>query len=154
VSFTTWEADLPAATASARVRVYLPSLDDLIEHWPEIAPMLQRATSRTGCYTPNDVLALAMLGQAGIWVCEVDDRVVASIVTKVERYPRKNILEIMFAGGSQMRHWLSDAVATIDRHALACGCAHVAGVGRPGWVRAWGGEATGDVIIVRDLKAK
>jgi hypothetical protein len=138
--------------APAKAVVRLPPLDELVELWPKLGPMLAKATSRTGCHTPADVLQLAMQGQVGIWVCEVDGVAVAALVTKVEQYPRKRVLEIMLAGGSRMRQWIAEAVAVLDQHARAAGCQHIAGIGRPGWVRAWGGEATGDIVIVRDLR--
>ena len=156
MSLTEWperQATLFDGTAALphSARVYLPPLDELARIWPAIEKMLMRATSRTRCYEPIDLLQMAMLGQAGIWVCEVEKKPVAAMVTKIEQYPRVRVLEMLFCGGNRMKEWLPEAIRAIDWHARASGCQHIACVGRPGWVRAWGGEPTGDIIIVRSL---
>jgi hypothetical protein len=132
-----------------RVEVRLPPLDELIRLWSVVEPMLRKSTQRTKCYEPIDLLRLAMAGQIGIWVCEVDGKPVASMVTKIEQYPRARVLEMLFCGGSRMKEWLPDAIRTMDHYARQTECQHIASIGRPGWARAWGGELTGDVIVVR-----
>jgi hypothetical protein len=156
MTLTEWtEADAcpgPLA-APAQVAVRLPSLEEVADNWRSISRLLRKATIRTRCFEPIDVLRFTMMGQVCIWVCEVDGKIAAVIVTEVKQYPRKRILEILLCGGSRMRDWIKTAVAVIDQHAQECGCAHIASSGaRPGWVRAWGGEATGDIVIVRDLR--
>jgi hypothetical protein len=135
-----------------RVEVRLPPIEEVAENWPLIAKLLRKATVITGCYEPIDLLAMAMRGQVGIWVCEVADVVKAAIVTEIKQYPRRRVLEVMFTGGSNMRDWLSPAIDALDEHARQAGCEHIATIGRPGWARAWGGELTGNVLIVRGLK--
>ena len=149
----TW--DEPAPTPRARpgaAVVRLPLLDELLLVWPHVAGLLHRATARTGCYEPIDVLKLAMEGQLGIWLCEVDGVIEAAIATEIKQYPRRRVLEILFAGGGGMKHWRHAMVETLDAHARQTGCSHVAGIGRPGWARVWDGEATGDIVVVRRLK--
>ena len=58
---------------------------------------------------------------------------------------------MLFGGGSQMRQWIKPLVKAVDDYARQTGCDHIASVGRKGWARAWGGELTGDVIVVRGL---
>jgi hypothetical protein len=132
--------------------VRLPPFDELVEQWPVVAALLRKATIITGCYEPIDLLAMAMRGQVGIWVCEIDGTARAAIVTEVKQYPRRRILEVMFTGGGNMRDWLSEAIDALDEHARQAGCEHIATIGRPGWARAWGGELTGNVLIVRGVK--
>ena len=153
MTLTTWEetAAVPIAQPGRAV-VRLPLLDELLLVWPHVAGLLHRATARTGCYEPIDVLKLAMAGQVGIWLCEVDGAIAAVLVSEVKQYPRRRILEMLFAGGDRMREWLPVAIAQLDAHARACGCSHISTLGRPGWIRAWGGEATGDIVVVRRLK--
>ena len=130
----------------------LPPLDELVEHWPVIARHLERATRRTGCYEPIDILRLAFLGQVGVWTCEIEGVIVAALVSEVKQYPRKRVLEMLFAGGNRMAIWIDAAVDALDQHAEQTGCDHIAALGRPGWARAWGGRLTGDVVSVRSLK--
>ena len=131
--------------------VRLPPLDELAERWLVIAPMLLKATRRTGCYEPIDLLKGAMSGRYGIWVCESEAGIDAAVVTEIVDYPRKRILEMMFVGGGNMALWLPEAIRVFDEHASSAGCAHIACLGRRGWARAWGGAATGDVVVVRGL---
>jgi hypothetical protein len=133
------------------VQVRLPPLEELAEHWTVIGPLLRRATVRNGCYEPIDLLQMAMAGQAGIWICEVDGEIRAAVVIRVTVFPRRRILEIVAAGGSGMKHWLEPLRQAMDRHAKELGCSHIASVARPGWLRAWGATATGDIGMVRNL---
>ena len=112
--------------------------------------MLSKATTRTGCYEPIDILKMAITGQVGIWLCLVSGTVVAAFVTEVKQYPRKRVLEMLLCGGSRMKDWIDAAVAEMDKHADQMACAHIAVCGRKGWAKAWGGKLTGDVVIVRD----
>ena len=131
------------------VVVRLPPLDELARRWREIEPFLKRATDRTGCYEPIDLLYLTMQGQAAIWIVEIGGSVTASVAVEAKQYPRKRILEVMFGGGDGMPIWIKQLGAAIDEHARATGCTHVATTGRPGWARAWGAQKTGDVVLVR-----
>ena len=136
---------------AASVAVRLPPLDELVHKWTHVEPMLLRATKRTGCYEPIDLLKGAMSGRYGIWLCESEAGIDAAIVTEIVNYPRKRILEMMFVGGSNMALWLPEAVRVFDEHAKKTGCAHIACLGRRSWGRVWGGELTGDVVVVRGL---
>lgn len=149
-----WPDLVEASTVVSRetdVTVSLPPAEVLVERWGEIAPMLSRSTSRTGCYEPIDVLALAMAGRMSVWLCMRGEEIDAVVVTQVTVYPRRRVMEVLFAGGSNMRCWRQPLVAAIDSHARDLGCTHVASAGRPGWLRAWGAEATGDIIMVREI---
>lgn len=132
------------------VEVRLPPLDELAERWRDIAPLIARSTRRAGgAYEPVDVLRAAFAGQFGIWLCEVDGDIRATIVTEIKQYPRRRALEMIFAGGQNMSLWIEPAVKAIDQHARDTGCQCITSLGRPGWLRAWGAEATGDIAMLR-----
>jgi hypothetical protein len=151
VSLTTWETG-PAPTAlPGRAIVRLPPLEELAERWFVVGPLLRKATIRNDCYEPVDLLRLAFAGQAGIWLCEVDGGIAAAFVTWVKDYPRRRVLEIVAGGGERMKDWIEPLKAALDEHACQCGCSHIASVARPGWLRAWGAEPTGDIQMVRDV---
>jgi hypothetical protein len=141
----------PVVSRGTEATVYLPPLEEVARRWNEVSPLLDRATSRTGCYEPIDLLMLAGAGQVGIWFCARGEAIDAVVVTQIVSYPRRRVMEVLFAGGSNMPAWRKKLVAAIDKHARGLGCTHVASAGRPGWVRAWGAEATGDIIMVREL---
>jgi hypothetical protein len=142
-------ANLTSQTAN--VNVSLPSLDAILKNWEVISAHLHRATVRTGCYEPIDLLQMAFAGQAGIWICEVDGKIRAAFVTVVQVFPRRRILEIVAGGGGGMKYWIEPLKAAIDNHARELGCSHCGSTGRPGWLRAWGAEPTGDIQMVRDV---
>jgi len=158
MTLTEWDEPQPVIEARRvklclpRVEVRLPPIEEVAEKWHEIAPMLRRATTRTGCYEPIDLLQMSMRGQVGIWVCEVEGAVQAAIVTEIKQYPRKRVLEVMFLGGGNLPEWLEDAMDVLTAHAKDAGCAHLATLGRPGWARVLGARRTGDVVLVRELK--
>ena len=133
------------------VIVRLPPLDELARRWCSVEPFLKRATDRTGCYEPIDLLYLTMQGSVAIWVVEVGGEIAAAIATELRQYPRRRILEVMYGGGDGMPHWIKPLVAAIDEYARHLKCTHVACLGRPGWARAWGAEKTGDVMLVRGI---
>lgn len=155
MSLTEWPGEQievsPVPHRISDVTVSLPSFEVLVGRWGEIAPMLERATSRTRCYEPIDLLLMAATGQAGIWLCMRGEQLDAVLVTQVTVYPRRRVLEMLFAGGDNMASWRKAAIDAMDKHARELGCTHVACAGRPGWARAWGGEATGDIIMVRGV---
>ena len=132
-------------------RVRLPPLDEVLRHWPQIEAHLRRATERTGCYEPIDLLRMAFAGAVGIWLCEGRKGIEAAVVTEVKQYPRKRILDVLFAGGGNMAEWMPELRVAIDKHAREMGCDHIASIARKGWIKAWPGRATGDVVIVRGL---
>lgn len=149
MSVTEWP---PEHTQDGFAEIRMPPLDELAERWFAVAPLLRKATVRNDCYEPIDLLMLAFTGQAGIWLCEVDGDIQAAFVTWVKDYPRRRVLEIVAGGGGRMKDWIKPLKAALDNHARTSGCSHIASVARPGWVRAWGAEPTGDIQMVRDIE--
>jgi len=133
------------------VTVHLPPLDVILDHWPQIEAHLRRATERTGCYEPIDLLRMAFAGEVGIWLCEGRAGIDAAFVTWIKQYPRRRVLEIAAGGGGNMKDWIEPLKAALDRHAREMGCDHIASTARPGWLRAWGARATGDIQMVRGI---
>jgi hypothetical protein len=138
------------------ITVRLPPQDELARLWHKIEPLLAKATARSRCYEPIDVLRLTMAvhlpieQRMMIWTVERGGEIVAVLVSKVTQYPRRRILEMLFAGGSRMREWLPIAIPLFDQCARETGCDSIASVGRKGWARAWGGVAV-DTVCVREL---
>lgn len=129
--------------------IRLPPLDELALRWHQAEPLLRRATSRTGCYEPIDLLRNALAGLMGIWFVEFDQLVTVA-VTEVRQYPRKRVLEVPFIAGDGMRRWAGPLLAALDEHGRHCGCAHLVGSGRRGWARIGGFREDGP-LLVRDL---
>jgi hypothetical protein len=133
------------------MRVHLPPLDYIVDHWPQIEAHLRRATERNGCYEPIDLLRMAFAGEVGIWLCQSRTGIDAAFVTWIKQYPRRRVLEIAAGGGNNMKDWIEPLRQALDRHARETGCAHIASTARPGWLRAWGAHPTGDIQMVRGI---
>lgn len=142
---------VPREVTDPAIKVYLPSLDELARRWVEIEPLLDKATSRSQCYESIDCLAMAMAGQAGMWLCTYQGKLDAVIVTQLSTYPRQRVLEMLFCGGNNMRRWRKTAIEAVDRHARQLNCSYITAYGRRGWARAWNGKETGDVGMVREI---
>jgi hypothetical protein len=153
VTLTVWDEPRPRVKLHLpRVEVRLPPIDEVGDKWYQIAPLIAKATRRTGCYEPIDLLGMAMRGQVGIWLCEVAGELKAAIVTEVKQYPRRRVLEVMFLGGIEMSEWLVDAIDALTAHAKQTGCEHLATSGRRSWMRILKAKPTGDIIMTRGLK--
>ena len=131
------------------ISVRLPPLDELARRWHEVEPLLKRATDRSACYEPIDILCQAMAGRLGVWIVERGSVILATVVTEVRVYPRKRILEVPFIGGRGLALWHKPLLATLDDYALKCGCSALLGFDRKGWSK-FGFEPIG-VVMQRNL---
>jgi hypothetical protein len=131
--------------------VRLPLLEEVARKFVKIERLLQPSTSRTGTYAPIDLLQLACAGRCSIWFVEHAGRLDAVLVTVLQQYPRRRVLELLFGGGGDLQQWLPAADRVLEAHARQLGCDAVVTIGRPGWARATGGHPTGDVVIERKV---
>jgi GNAT superfamily N-acetyltransferase len=115
------------------ITVRLPPLDELARRWAELEPLLKRATDRTDCYEPIDLLRFAMGGRMGIWFIERDGQLLAGAVTELRQFPRKRVLEVPFIGGRGLALWHRQLLEALDAHARDNGCAVLMGYDRKGW---------------------
>jgi hypothetical protein len=139
-------ATKPSPGASlAEVAVRLPPLDDLARRWGEIEPLLKRATDRTDCYEPIDLLCLAVAGRMQLWTAERGSAILAAAVSEVRQHPRARVLEVPFVGGRSLFLWAKPLLAALDDYARATKCGAVMGFDRAGWSR-FGFRITGSVM--------
>jgi hypothetical protein len=119
----------------------------LARAWPQVEPILKRATDRVTGYEPIDLLRLTMSGHMSMWlVCDYTDAPVAVAVTQLKEYPRLRVLEVPFIAGSGLRHWHRQLLRVLDEQARALGCADIMGFDRKGW-RHFGFAACGIVLV-------
>lgn len=113
----------------------LPPLDELARRWVEVERMLARATARTACYEPIDILRLVMANQMTLAFIEEGERLAAVFVVELRCYPRRRVLDVPFVAGEGLRGWLAPAMRFLEDHARKLGCAAITGFGRAGWRR-------------------
>lgn len=129
-----------------------------IEHlgmvWPRIEEFVTKGLNDDGLgrYLPEDVLALLKKGQLKLWVAYDSKESVfdAAMVTDIVQYPQCRECMIWAVGGSNMKRWLAEWIATIEAYACAHGCIRLATRGRDGWIKAAGAKSVG-VELVKPL---
>ena len=62
-----------------------------------------------------------------------EDRPITALVTRIENYSLKRMLNFLFIGGAEMGDWLEDLLYATERFAREHGCEGFELVGRPGW---------------------
>lgn len=106
--------------------------------WADVAPMIDRATSRSGGrYDVDSVRTGIESGVLALWIAMDDAKPIAALTTRVEEFPTgKRVLAIDWIGGDRMKDWLPEAHDVLSDYARAYGCDHLQGYGRKGWLRA------------------
>lgn len=144
------------------VRFYMPSSADLIcvdpgwvqEIWPLVAPMLRRATARTGLSAFQDVESEVLCGRALLWLAVRREanglEILAAASTRLQETDASKVCVITACAGSDMPRWLG-LLDGIESFARKEGCASVRIYGRKGWLRALDGYEQRHVVIEKEL---
>jgi hypothetical protein len=143
---------LPTSPSSwaDEIDVSLPPPDDILLCWPQIEPILKRATDRDRAYEPIDILLLVMQGRLSMFVIRDGGPIAAVVVTEIRQYPRCRVLEVRFIAGTGLRRLFRPILDALDAQAESLDCISIAGFERKGWSR-FGFEIIG-VSLVRRLK--
>lgn len=106
--------------------------------WPVVAPLLQPAIEYSGGRIDmRSVFEWLTDGRYLLWVAYQDvARIKAAFVTRVATYPRRKILAVDLAGGSNLNGWLEEVDKTFRAFSRQSGLSGVELYGRPGWARA------------------
>ena len=125
--------------------------------WPKVAPMLAPAVQLSNSRIDMaSVFEWLQDRRYVLWVAIEDHHSIrASFVTREARYPKKSMLCIDIAGGSDMAEWVSEADRVFRAYARAAGLDGIELYGRAGWTRAlknlgWTG---GTVLLETNLVA-
>ena len=122
-------------------------LRDLHLVWPDLWPLLEPAVKRSPDYSAGDragpdacpepaewVLAELIAHRADLWAIYEHGKPVAAIVTAVQHESEKRCL-VGLVGGSRLRDWAGEFMATLEGIARTEGCAAIWACGRKGWAR-------------------
>jgi hypothetical protein len=111
--------------------------DHVLDIWPQVAEMLDKAARTTnGRFDKLSILDELMNNTIELWVVFDDKVPVAALTTRVSPYVEYKTLSIDWVGGSRMRDWIGDAMKTLKSYARDQGCRKLEGRGRSGWIRA------------------
>lgn len=64
-----------------------------------------------------------------------DNKPEGALITRIEYYPLKTMLNLMFVGGTNIEAWHEELLETLEEFAHANGCSGLETVGRVGWKR-------------------
>lgn len=137
--------------------VRMPPMQEILERWREIEPLLRRATKRTeGCYEPADVLGMVYAGRCKLLLIEDEGQLLVVVATELRTYPRRRVLDASFIGGAldnpnKLSDWVPLLVQCMEDMARAGGATLLSGCGRIGWARAAGFRINGG-FVTRPVK--
>lgn len=104
--------------------------------YPEIAPLIAPAVEMSeGRHNLATTLARLSTGHMTCLVGLSQARPIMACVIQVALYPAEKWLQIPFCGGTRMKEWLTQLVATLDVYAYNEQCVGVEISGRGGWSR-------------------
>jgi hypothetical protein len=109
--------------------------DDAGRVWDAVAPHLAKALDRAGDYSIDDARALVADGVWLLWIAARPGELVAAAVTEINEYPRRRVLYVHAAGGSE-GEGIAAMWPKVQVYARDAGCAEVRFQGRRGWIRS------------------
>jgi len=87
-------------------------------------------------YDIVEIYTELLAGNIILWVIIIDDKLVASLTTRVIQYPKAKTMAIDWVSGTKMSKWLPKLIPILDSYARDNGCKYITGMGRDGWTKA------------------
>ena len=78
-----------------------------------------------------------LAGQFQLWMAfeDEDNTPKGALVTRIEHYPLKKMINYLYIGGDDLKEWHKDMLAIVEKFAKENGCQGMELVGRKGWER-------------------
>lgn len=112
-------------------------------------------TGLTEYFDLNDLYALVMQGRLNLWAVIEDNEIPLVVITSLEKYPKKLILNIHWVGGERLRRHLRLLRETFDQYAKFEGCTEMAVQVEPRLAKVlerYGGKTT-RVVVKRTCRS-
>ena len=104
--------------------------------WPLVEEYLITALEHgLGEYSIGDIKESCKSKDMQLWV-KMDREVQGAFVTKIAKYPQKNLLCVILLGGDKFQEWRDEADALLNAFGKEHNCEYVELFGRKGWGRA------------------
>ena len=101
--------------------------------WPLVEEYLNSALKHgLGEYSTSDIKSACISKNMQLWV-KIDKEVQGAFVTKISKYPQKNILCVLLLGGKKFITWRDEADALLNAFGKENNCEYVELFGRKGW---------------------
>ena len=105
-----------------------------VETWWSLVEEYLNAALKHGLgeYSTSDIKSACISKDMQLWV-KIDKEVQGAFVTKISKYPQKNILCVLLLGGKNFLEWRDEADALLNAFGKENNCEYVELFGRKGW---------------------
>ena len=104
--------------------------------WPLVEEYLSSALEYgLGEYSLEDIKKSCILRDMQLWVKFNKEGVEGAFITKISKYPQKNLLCVILLGGNEFIEWRDEADALLNAFGKEHNCEYVELFGRKGWAR-------------------
>ena len=101
--------------------------------WPLVEEYLNTALEYSlGEYSIDDIKNACISKNMQLWV-KVGKQAKGAFVTKIAKYPQKNLLVVILLGGDEFQEWRDEADALLNAFGKQHNCEYVELFGRKGW---------------------
>ena len=101
--------------------------------WPLVQEYLITALEHgLGEYSIGDIKESCKSKDMQLWV-KMDREVQGAFVTKIAKYPQKNLLCVILLGGDKFKEWRDEADALLNAFGKEHNCEYIELFGRKGW---------------------
>ena len=101
--------------------------------WPLVEEYLITALEYgLGEYSIEDIKNSCISKDMQLWV-KIGKEAKGAFVTKIARYPQKNLLVVILLGGDEFQEWRDEADAVLNAFGKQHNCEYVELFGRKGW---------------------
>ena len=88
-----------------------------------------------GEYSIGDIKSACKSKDMQLWV-KMGREVKGAFITKIAKYPQKNLLCVILLGGDEFQEWRDEADALLNAFGKEHNCEYIELFGRKGWGRA------------------
>ena len=135
-------------------KVVLVSPEHIPNIWDTVHRHLELMTPHSeGELEPEDFYEALTNAEMQLWVALDDGDIIASMVSQIIPYPRKQILRIIAIAGKGVEQWMQ-FLPMVEDWALSVGCTSLECWGRKGWLRVLKDWKCSYHIITKDLTAR
>lgn len=111
---------------------YMATTEQIAQHWPHIAKMLDRVPQTIPNHTIESLQELAMEQCIQVWFT-ADDKIRFVTFSQICNYPKVRVLEFFWGAGEGVLDSHNHQAAIYEAFARTIGCDRVDVIGRPGW---------------------
>lgn len=115
------------------ISIIPPAVLDIVVKDAErmLMPALERSNGR---FDFKSVLAMIETGHNQLWFAfDTENNPVGALVTVIEQYPLRKMLNLLFCGGTDLEDWHEEMLDILEAYGRKHGCDGMELVGRYGW---------------------